>query len=65
MAEFLDQENLNSEDKVGLGHFSEQSFEASHHDVRLLWERIKLPESHPDYPDRLRNFCSRYFASHL
>ena len=63
--EFLTKENSNREKKVGLGHFSEQSFESGHHDVKVLWERVKLAEGHPDYPIRLKHFCSRYFGNHI
>ena len=63
--EFLLKQNLNRVKKVGLGHFSEQSLESSNHDVNLLWQRVKVSEDHPEHAQRLKHFCSSYFASHI
>ena len=27
---------------LGLGYYSEQPFEAMHHDAKVLWERVKV-----------------------
>ena len=65
VVEFLTRENSNRDQKVGLGHFSEQSFESSHHDIKVLWDMVKVAEDHPEFPKRLRYFCSRYLSSHM
>ena len=65
VVEVLNKENSTRERKVGLGHFSEQSFESAHSDINVLWQRVKVPENHPEFPARLKHFCSSYFASHI
>ena len=53
------------EEKVGLGHFSEQSFESIHHDIKLLWDQMKVSADHPDYAQKLLDFCSIYMGRHI
>ena len=54
------------EDNQGLGWYSEQSFEAMHHDMKVEWERIKICDpNHPDFSPRLLEFICAYNAKHV
>ena len=53
------------EEKLGLGYFSEQSFESMHHDVKVLWDKVKVTAGHPDFPEKLRDFIAAYNARHM
>ena len=54
-----------NEEKVGLGYFSEQSFESMHHDVKIQWERVKVPTSHKDFGPKLKSFVTSYNSRHI
>ena len=66
IAEFLSRvnagENLST---VGLGYFSEQAFEAMHHDVKVIWEKVKVGLDHPNFSEKLRSFVVAYNSKHL
>ena len=50
----------------GLGWYSEQSFEAMHHDMKEEWERLKICDpNHPDFAQRLFDFVVAYNARHM
>ena len=54
------------EAKYGLGWYSEQSFEAMHHDMMQEWERAKIfYHNHPDFGPKLLNFVLEYNARHM
>ena len=54
------------EERHGLGWWSEQAFEAMHHDMKCEWEKVKISDhSHPDFPQRLLDFVIRYNSKHL
>ena len=54
------------DDSHGLGWFSEQSFEAMHHDMKVEWNKLKIcdPE-HPEFAQRLLQFVCAYNARHI
>ena len=55
-----------SGETAGLGKFSEQAFEAMHHDMNMLWEQVKIGNiEHEDFLDRLFNFVCSYNAKHM
>ena len=49
-----------------LDYYSEQSFEAMHHDAKEEWEEVKIcdPE-HPDFGERLASFMCSYNSRHI
>ena len=50
----------------GLGFWSEQGFEAMHHDMQKEWNTVKNCDlDHPDFPERLLKFVCRYNAKHV
>ncbi len=50
----------------GLGWYSEQSFEAMHHDMKEEWNRVKICDpDHPDFGLKLYNFVVAYNARHI
>ena len=49
----------------GLSYWTEQAFEAVHHDFKVIWERYKVSPDHPEYGARLLRAVSAYNASHL
>lgn len=54
------------EAKYGLGWYSEQSFEAMHHDMMQEWERVKISDpNHPDFGPKLLKFVLGYNARHM
>ena len=66
-SEFLDL--IHTEDEsthtLGLGYFSEQSMESMHHDVRVLWDKVKVSVGHPDFAVKLKAFIAAYNARHM
>ena len=50
---------------LGLGYYSEQPFEAMHHDAKVLWERVKVGTGHPDVERVLKDFVVSYNSKHL
>ena len=50
----------------GLGWYSEQGFEAIHHDMKQEWDRVKICDpDHPDFGKRLLDFVVAYNARHI
>ena len=50
----------------GLGWYSEQCFEAMHHDMKEEWERVKIADhNHPDFGAKLFKFVIGYNARHI
>ena len=49
----------------GLGYYSEQPFEAMHHDAKVLWERVKVGTGHPDVERALKDFVVSYNSKHI
>ena len=57
----LDFFNKIGEKGRGLGWYSEQGFEAMHHDMKQEWERVKICDpDHPDFGKRLLEFVLAY-----
>ena len=50
---------------LGLGYYSEQPFEAMHHDANVLWERAKIGTGHPDVERVLKDFVVSYNSKQL
>ena len=66
IAEFLSRVNAGENfSTVGLGYFSEQAFEAMHHDVKVIWEKVKVGLDHPNFSEKLRSFVVAYNSKHL
>lgn len=62
----LDFFNKIGEKGRGLGWYSEQGFEAMHHDMKQEWERVKICDpDHPDFGKRLLEFVLAYNARHI
>ena len=55
VAEFLSRAN-SAGTQLGLGYWSEQCFEAMHHNARLSWDRVKVASSHPQFWEKLKSF---------
>ena len=55
VAEFLSRAN-SAGTQLGLGYWSEQCFEAMHHNARLSWDRVKVASSHPQFGEKLKSF---------
>lgn len=54
------------EESHGLGWYSEQCYEAMHHDMKVEWERLKICDPHhPDFSQRLLEFVCAYNARHI
>ena len=49
----------------GLGYYSEQPFEAMHHDAKVLWERVKVGTAHPDVERTSKDFVVSYNSKHI
>ena len=45
---------------LGLGAYTEQSFESCHHDFMLEWERTKVPLDHPEHGPKYFDTVVRY-----
>ena len=45
---------------LGLGAYTEQSFEAAHHDFKVEWERTKVPLDHSEHGPRYLDTVVRY-----
>ena len=65
--EFLNIANIgvSSGHKKGLGYFSEQSFEAMHHDAKQGWDRVKVGTNHAECGQRLKDFVVSNNSKHL
>ena len=54
------------EESHGLGWYSEQCYEAMHHDMKVEWERLKICDPHhQDFSQRLLEFVCAYNARHI
>ena len=53
------------EEKKGLGYWSEQAFEAMHHDVKVESAGLLVSDTHPEYAQKLKQFIVRYNAKHF
>ena len=48
-----------------LGIFSTQAFESVHYDFIETWKRYKRPQSHEDYPKKLKDAVVNYNSYHV
>ena len=62
--EFLSMKST-SQERKGLGYWSEQAFEAMHHDVKVESAGLIVSETHPEYAQKLKQFIVRYNAKHF
>ena len=54
------------EKEHGLGFYSEQGFEAMHHDMKQEWDRVKINDrNHSDLAKRLLDFVIAYNGRYI
>ena len=50
----------------GLGFWSEQPFEAMHHEMKVLWNKVKIKDiSREEYRERLLDFICAFNSKHI
>lgn len=54
-----------SKKERGLGFYSEQAFEAVHHDFLSVWKYFKVSENHSNYDNKLRSAVRRFNSRHI
>ena len=57
--------SLTPEEKKGLGYWSEQAFEAMHHDIKVESAGLLVSDTHPEFAQKVKHFIVRYNAKHL
>ena len=61
LEDFFNQKGKNK----GLSYWTEQAFEAVHHDFKDIWARYKVNSDHPDYGKQLKSAIVAYNYSHI
>ena len=53
------------EEKCGLGHWSEQAMESTHHDFKVEWSKVKVSVDHAKFYETLLKTVIRYNGKHV
>lgn len=51
--------------QVGLGLFSERTFESAHDEFKLTWNKYLTKESYPNYAQKLLRAISEFNSLHV
>lgn len=49
----------------GLGFYSEQAVESTHHDFNATWNKFKVSLEHPHYAEKLLRAVREYNSQHI